>query len=187
MDSYKILIDLELSSLLKDGDERAYTEIYKRYWKTIYSMAYSRLRNMEAAQDLVHDTFASLWVNREKVAIENLKSYLAVSIKYRVIEWIRREKLASNYELFAPVEYLGSFSDASDALHFKNILKLMEEEIENLPERCKLIFKYSRSENKSAKEIAAELNLSQSTVENQLNKALGRLRLVLKNLNSFLF
>lgn len=187
MDSYKKIGDLELCSLLRVGNERAYTEIYSRYWKTVYSMAYNRLRSMEVAQDLVHDVFASLWINREKVDIENLKSYLAVSIKYRIIEWIRREKIASSYELFVPAEYLGSFNDASDTLHFKNILKLMEQEVENLPERCKLIFKYSRSENKSAKEIAIELNLSQSTVENQLNKALGRLRIALKNLSSFLF
>lgn len=187
MNSYKIFSDTELCSLLKEGNEGAYTEIYNRYWQTVYSIAYNRLRNLETTQDLVHDTFASLWVNREKVVVENLKSYLAVSIKYRIIELIRREKLASKFELLAPATYLGNFNDASDALHFKNILKLMEEEIENLPDRCKLIFKYSRNENKSAKEIAAELNISQSTVENQLNKALTRLRLVLKNLNSFLF
>ncbi|MEJ2880178.1 RNA polymerase sigma factor [Pedobacter sp. GR22-6] len=187
MNSYKTFSDTELCSLLKDGDESAYTEIYNRYWQTIYSIAYNRLRNLESAQDLVHDTFASLWINREKVSIENLKSYLAVSIKYRIIELIRREKLASTFELLAPSAYPGNFNDASEALHFKNILRLMEEEIENLPERCKLIFKYSRNENKSAKEIASELNISQSTVENQLNKALSRLRLVLKNLNSFFF
>lgn len=187
MSIYRIFNDKELCSQLRNGNEGAYTEIYNRYWKTIYSIAYNRLRNLESAQDLVHDTFASLWINREKILIEDLKSYLGVSIKYRVIEYIRREKLACAFELLSPAQYVGNFNDASEALHFKNILRLMEEEIENLPERCKLIFKYSRNENKSAKEIAAKLNISQSTVENQLNKALTKLRLALKNLNVFSF
>ncbi len=187
MASYKTYSDFELSTMLKDGDELAYTEIYNRYWQTIYAIAYNRLRSMEAAQDLVHDTFASLWTNHGKVSIENLKSYLGVVIKYRIIEYIRREKLANSYE--QSLEHEGAFSSSNidDVLHFKHILALVEEEIENLPDKCKLIFKYSRNHNKSAKEIAQELNLSQSTVENQLNKALSRLRGALKNINTFLF
>ncbi len=187
MASYKMYNDQQLSALLKDGDELAYTEIYNRYWQTIYAIAYNRLRNMEAAQDLVHDTFASLWTGREKVNIENLKSYLGVVIKYRVIEYLRREKLQNSYEQHAAGQVTFNAAPMEDAMHFKQILRLVEKEIESLPEKCKLIFKYSREQNKSAKEIAEELNLSQSTVENQLNKALSKLRVVLKNMNSFLF
>jgi RNA polymerase sigma-70 factor (family 1) len=183
MTSYKTYSDLELSVLLKEGDEFAYTEIYNRYWQTIYTIAYNRLRSMEAAQDLVHDTFASLWTNRQKVSIDNLKSYLGVIIKYRVIEYIRREKLANSYEQRAARELAYGTNDVNDTLHLRYILATIEKEIENLPDKCKLIFKYSRHYNKSIKEIANELNLSQSTVENQLNKALNRLKRTLKNLS----
>jgi len=187
MTSYKTYSDLELSILLKDGDQLAYTEIYNRYWQTIYTIAFNRLRSMEAAQDLVHDTFASLWTIREKVSVQNLRSYLGGVIKYRIIEYIRRQRQANSYEQSLGHEELICSYNIDDALHFKDILVLVEEEIENLPDKCKLIFRYSRTYNKSAKEIAKELNLSQSTVENQLNKALNRLKVAFKNINTFLF
>lgn len=184
MPVYTKYSDQQLSALLKEGDERAYTEIYNRYWQTIYTIAYNRLRNMEAAQDLVHDTFVSLWTSREKADIENLKAYLAVATKYRVIEYLRREKLQNSYEqhMITPTVLNAGLEES---IHYKEILGLLEKEIETLPEKCKLIFKTSRNQNKSAKTIAQELNLSQSTVENQINKALTRLRVVLKNINVF--
>lgn len=187
MGPYKTYTDQQLSALLKEGNERAYTEIYNRYWQTIYAIAYNRLRNMEAAQDLIHDTFASLWISREKVIIDNLKSYLGVAVKYRVIEYIRREKLQNSYEQSRTNQFISGTNTIEEVMHFKHVLDLVDQEIESLPEKCKLIFKYSRKENKSSKEIAEELNLSQSTVENQLNKALNRLRGKIKGMNSFLF
>lgn len=184
--SYSKYSDQQLSALLKSGDELAYTEIYNRYWQTIYTVAYNRVRNMGVAQDLVHDTFVSLWTAREKSSIENLKSYLGVATKYRVIEYIRREKLQNSYAQ-RTVSLFSSDHSVEDAMHYKEILNRVEKEIETLPEKCKLIFKTSRNENKSATTIAEELSLSKSTVENQINKALTRLRLVLKDTNLFIF
>lgn len=187
MGPYKTYTDQQLSALLKEGNEHAYTEIYNRHWQTIYAIAYNRLRNMEAAQDLIHDTFASLWISREKVIIDNLKSYLGVAVKYRVIEYIRREKLQNNYEQSRTNQFVLGTNTIEEVMHFKHVLDLVDQEIESLPEKCKLIFKYSRKENKSSKEIAEELKLSKSTVENQLNKALNHLRGKLKGMNFFFF
>ncbi len=187
MGPYKTFSDLELSNLLREGDKRAYTEIYNRYWKIIYTIAYNRVKDSQAAEDLVHDTFASIWIGRDRAAVENLKHYLAVAIKYRTLEYLRRARLWNNYEVSVPAGDDQNLYDMEEALHYKNILEILQEEIENLPEKCRLIFRYSRDQNKSAKEIAMELNISQSTVENQLNKALNRLRIALKNISVFIF
>ena len=69
---------------------------------------------------------------------------------------------------------------------FKRILELIDTQVEKLPEKCKLIFKYSREQGMPAKEIARELHISQKTVENQLNKALRQLKLATRSfLNLF--
>jgi RNA polymerase sigma-70 factor (ECF subfamily) len=62
------------------------------------------------------------------------------------------------------------------------LLQALSEEVENLPEKCRLVFKYSREQNMPIKQIAEEMNLSTSTVENHLNKALKKLREVVKKL-----
>jgi len=67
-----------------------------------------------------------------------------------------------------------------DRLHFRYIIDMVENEIENLPEKCRLIFKLSRHDFLSNKEIAERLQISESTVEKHINKALKRLREISK-------
>jgi RNA polymerase sigma-70 factor (ECF subfamily) len=58
--------------------------------------------------------------------------------------------------------------------------------IEKLPEKCKLVFKFSRNAGLSISEISMELGISKKTVEGHLTKGLKALRLSLKNsLNLF--
>ena len=69
-----------------------------------------------------------------------------------------------------------------EILDHKKILEIIKKEVETLPEKCKLIFKSSRVDGKPIKQIAAELNLSTKTVENQISKALKHLRLATKSI-----
>jgi RNA polymerase sigma-70 factor (family 1) len=179
--------DKELLSLLKPGDEAAFTEIYNKYWKTLFALAYNRLRDVHVAEDIVHDVFSSLWKNREQSEIDNLPAYLATAVKYMILAHVRKEQRQISLndisgELAIDVSY-----DLLESIHNRKILALLNEEVENLPEKCRLIYKYSRNDHKSVKEIAEELNISPSTVENQINKALNRLKIVIKNLNSVFF
>ena len=73
-----------------------------------------------------------------------------------------------------------------NSLHYKQILEFTKKEVENLPEKCRLIFKYSRNAGMPVKQIAKELNISPKTVENQLNKALKQLKLATKSYFNFL-
>jgi len=70
------------------------------------------------------------------------------------------------------------------ALHYKRILEIVKIEVEKLPEKCKLIFKYSRNDGMPVKQIAKELHISPKTVENQLNKALKQLKLATRSILS---
>lgn len=62
------------------------------------------------------------------------------------------------------------------SVHYKRILELVNSEVEKLPEKCRLIFRCSRNEGLSVKQIAERFRLSPKTVENQLTKALNRLK-----------
>ena len=187
MKGYKLYSDQELIALLKADQHAAFTEVYNRYWKILFGMAYNRLKDIQAAEDIVHDVLLTIWNNKERLEITNLKAYLAAATKYMVLQKIRKEQYQTSYlQAIKPGFETGGI-DLEDQLHYKNILLLIEQEINCLPEKCRLIFKYSRKDNLSVKEIAERLNLSSSTVENQLNKALGKLRLVIKHINLLLF
>lgn len=175
-----------LLELLSKGDEFAFTEIYDRFSKKLFAIAYNRLKEVQEAEDIVHDVFASLWANRNKVEVKCLENYLATATKYTVFAKIKRkerERLYNESSQCSPVFEL----NIETSLHYKYILEAVENEVERLPEKCKLIFKYSRNNKLPIKEIAEKLSISPKTVENQLNKALKQLKLVAKTFLISLF
>ncbi|MEO9052849.1 MAG: RNA polymerase sigma-70 factor [Ginsengibacter sp.] len=181
--SYNYETLLELLSL---GDELAFTEIYDRFGKKLFAIAYNRLKEVQESEDIVHDVFASLWANRNKVDVKSLENYLATATKYTVFARIKRkerERLYNETSQHSPIIEL----NIETSLHYKYILEAVQNEIERLPEKCKLVFKYSRKDQLPVKEIAEKLCISPKTVENQLNKALRQLKLVAKTFLISLF
>ena len=174
----------ELLELLKLGDKAAFTEIYNRYWQTLYALAYSRIRDAVEAEDILHDIFSNLWNNRQKTEIHNLKAYLATAIKFRVLAIIRKEHNKLTYTDQASFSEAIDSYDVLDGMDYRTIIQAINEEVEHLPEKCRLVFKYSREQNMSVREIASQMEISTSTVENHLNKALRRLHVVVKNLTA---
>lgn len=172
----------ELLQLLRSDDQAAFNEIYQRHWQTLYAVAYNRLRDTQKSEDAVHDVFSSLWANRQKLEISNLNAYLATAVKFRVLDTIRKESHTQSYIQLSTQSDEPKSHDISEALHHKRLLQALRQEVENLPEKCRLVFKYSREEHMSVKDIAEQMDLSTSTVENHLNRALKRLREVVKML-----
>src|SRR3989337_4232649 len=118
MKKYQLYDDKSLANLLANGDKIAFTEIYSRFWRKLVGIAYNRLKEMQTAEDIVHDVFASLWANREKIKIESLDNYLATAIKYLVLVKIKkkeRERLYNNTCAEVPVVEMS----VESALHYK--------------------------------------------------------------------
>jgi RNA polymerase sigma-70 factor (family 1) len=169
-----------LLRLLAEDNPKAFTELYNRFWQKLFAIAYNRLKNKEAAEDVVHDVFASLWANRHKVDIAQLENYLATATRYMVLGQIKKQILHRRY-VESKVELPIISFDIANALHFKNILEQVKIAANELPEKCRLVFKYSREEGLPVKEIARIMHIAPKTVENQLAKALKHLKLATKN------
>lgn len=182
MKSYTQHTSLELLALVAQDNEAAFAELYDRYWKKLFVIAFNRLRDTAAAEDIVHDVFAGIWSHRQTQQIDNPENYLAVAVKYAVLNRIKktileREKLAQMAAITPVME-----NQTETALHFKQILERVHQEVEQLPARCRLIFLYSREAGLPVKEIAKRLHLSPKTVENQLGKAIRQLKVATKSL-----
>lgn len=180
------LSDKELISLVAEDNEAAFTSLYHRYWEMLLGMAYNRLKDLPAAEDIVHDVFASVWRNRKRLQAECLKSYLAAAVKYMTIAHFKKKEYGSRYlqsvEDPEPCE-----QHLENRLHYRHMLKLVNEEVNQLPEKCRIVFRYSRQNGMSSREIASALGISPKTVDNHLNKAITHLRHKMKHLiNTFL-
>jgi RNA polymerase sigma-70 factor (ECF subfamily) len=175
--------DMELSQRLSQGDEKAFGELYNRFWEKLFAIACNRLQDITLAEDVVHDVFESLWNNRNNIQIHALENYLATATKYMALAQVRKKAYSDRYieqnKFLHPAE-----STIENAIHYRRILEMVESEINTLPEKCRIIFKYSREGQMSSKEIAETLGISPKTVDNQIHKALHHLKLKLKHLYS---
>src|SRR5690554_5368543 len=98
MTAYSRYSDEEILQFLKNGDHRAYTEIYDRYSGHLYIFAYKRLKNREESKDLIHELFLKLWTDREMIAGRyNLIAYLYASLRNRILNLIAHQKVSTKY------------------------------------------------------------------------------------------
>ncbi len=172
--------DEALLKLLRQNGLEAFEEIYRRYWKRLYSMSYKRVQSREISEELVQDIFTSLWVGKERTSIENLSAYLFSAIKYKVINHLAKE--LSQKELCRSAA-CGVKKDNSteETVLLDDLEGALQEAIGKLPAKRQMIFKLHRQENLSIKQVASQLGISEKTVENQYGKAMKMLKLNLKH------
>lgn len=184
MVEYKNLSDIDLVLLLREGNQPAYAEIYSRYVNVLVRFTESKLYSLDDARDLVQDLFTGLWSDRKALIVNStLKAYLFGIVKNQVITKIRknivREAYADRLRNLSP-----AFHSLDEELDAREVAFNIKRGLEGLPDKTKTIYQLSREENKSIKEIAEEMNLSDQTVKNQISIALKHLR---KSISSFLF
>jgi RNA polymerase sigma-70 factor (family 1) len=186
MKNFKAYSDEGLLKLLKKQELGAFEEIYLRYWRKLYSAAYKRIQSRENAEEIVQDIFTSLWVNRHTVHIEVLASYLITAVKYKVINHFEKEMSRRHYAEVQIQSELSSDNSTEETVLLNELNSALQREIQKLPPKRQQIFKMSREDHLSIKQVASNLGISEKTAENQLGKALKILKLNLKHFNLFM-
>ena len=171
--------DSELFEMIRSGHEKAFDEIHSRYAHRMYMYAFNVLNKAEVCEDIIQNIFVSLWVKKEGVNIISLKSYLFRAVKYQIFNYYREHKI-SDIDL-TRLTIVDISSSALEMMEFKELEQIIHECISNLPKKCQRIFKLSRYEEKSHKEIAESLDISKQTVKNQISTALKKIK---ENLNN---
>lgn len=175
--------DEYLLSLLQKGNRRAFTEIYNRYWKKLFTVAANKLHNLADAEELVQDIFLDIWNRRETLSItSSLSAYLAVAVKYKVIDRMAKKAQQIRYRNYAAQHLSVAASPIEDLLNFEELQVRLQKATADLPAKCRLVFELSRNHDFSQKQIAAELGIAEKTVESHLGKALRTLRISLGSL-----
>jgi len=158
------------------GSHRAFGELYDLFRPDLLDHVLAKVRDVQAAEDIVHDLFVSLWNRRESILeIESIPAYLYSSCRYLVFRHYRRRMLTDGSE--EDLDMPSGEPPLEERLHYRYLLDMVEREVEKLPEKCRRVFRLSRYEYLSNREIAERMAISESTVENHINKAINRLRL----------
>ncbi len=163
-------------SKLVDGDSNAFKEIYHTYSSAIFKIAKCILKNESWAEEIVQETFLKLWSSKETVKKDQpLWPFVYVTAKnlcFNKIRSIKQDQKAMA-ELFLATET----SKIDETYSLNEIKSILNESVGKLTSQQKTIWKLSREEGYSHKEIADKLNISNNTVKNHLVLALKSLRI----------
>jgi RNA polymerase sigma-70 factor (family 1) len=175
--------DNELLQSLKRGEEAAIAEIYRRYWRKLLAIAFNHTKDKAAAEEIVQEVLVKLWDKRAQLQINSLPNYLATATKFSVLTAIYRQKRRSDIAASAYGKSLHDFDD--EKIYARFLQEYINGVVEKLPEKCKLVFKYSREEGRSISQISDEMNIAEKTAQAHLTKALKAIRVSLRNVGMF--
>jgi RNA polymerase sigma-70 factor (family 1) len=171
------LSDEELWQRIIAGDGRSFALFYDRYWLKMYKAALYYLKDANAGEEVVQEVFVTIWNKRQTLDIKNFAAYLNSVTRYEVY---RRLKIAKH----SPIEFYDEFPATAGVVYnmgYEHLNELdhefmIQECLKELPKRCREIFQMSKTQHLSNTEIAALLEISKHTVENQLAIAIKHIR-----------
>ena len=186
MNLYANHTDEQLVALLNNSDERAFTEIYNRYWDKLFVVANHRLGS--EAQEIVQEVFYNLWKRRKTLQLTHtLSTYLAAAVKFEVINRLAAQKRRQSYLQYSSGRLEPEQNFTQQQVDFDSLLEQLSALVKSLPDKCRLVYQLHREEGYSQKEIAAKLGIAYKTVEAHLSTALRKIRRGLIHLFSIAF
>lgn len=180
----KQLDDESLVAFIREGKKSAFEEIYGRYWYKLYRIAYHQTGIREESEELVQEVFLNLWIRRLEVEIRHLDLYLTIAIKNQVYDYFKSQISYRKYQEYLIFQEIHQHYGTDEIVNFAELSDAVEKALNHLPEKSAAVFKLSRFENQSVREIALGLNLSEKAVEYHITKSLKFLKEHLKAYHS---
>ena len=164
---------------LRKGDQRAFKEIYSKFWKKLFSIALRKINDTAAVEGIVQDIFLKLWERKESLSIDNLEAYLVTAVRYGCVNHVRLSMMHEKFELHVHHHYPQEISCTEEHMDFTDLMNSIEKVLSSFPEISRQIFRMHRIECHSAKEISLQLGIPQRTVELRLSRVVQTLRIYL--------
>ena len=159
------------------NDELAFEKVYRQYFIRLFRFCFSIVHQKEAAEEIVNDVFLYLWKRREQSGdIRNLEVYLYIATKNLSLNYLRDNHFLHVVDISEQIgQYIKLEVTPGSMMESAETIRQMRGAIDELPPRCKLIFKLIKEDGLKYKDVAALLNISVKTVEAQLAIAMKKI------------
>ena len=167
----------ELQLRLGSHDQNALKQLYDEYSNRLFHFAYGLIHSKELAEEIVQDVFIKIWEKRERIStLENLTGYLYTVTKNLSCSYLRKYNGSRhiNIDEFT-LPYFKIDVSPEELMITNEMLQKINQAINDLPPRCRVIFKLVKEDGLKYKEVAGLLDISLKTVENQVGLALKKL------------
>lgn len=167
-------------TLYLNADDQEFDRIYTDHYPLLHQYAYTMLNDRVLAEEMVHQVFLKILEKGGTITVNtSLKAYLYRSVHNECLNYFKHQKVKQAHHEYTIVEFNGMAENPSGSMQYKELEKKLHTAINELPEQCRTVFQMSRFEELKYAEIALHLGISIKTVENQISKALKKLRIQL--------
>jgi RNA polymerase sigma-70 factor (family 1) len=165
------------------GSEEAFKQIYYLFYKKLYMFSLALVKTREAAEEITEDVFIKIWQQKDQIsAIRNLRIYLYIATKNTSLNYLSKKAKDNLTEPFdnINIDLLKSTETPEELMITAEMYRRIQQQVEALPLRCKMIFKLIREDGLKYKEVSDILNISVNTIDVQMAIAVKKIALVLK-------
>lgn len=170
-----------LFAKIKNNNNTAFEELYSKYSKLIYKIAYSILKNKSDAEDITQIVFEKIYsMDKENLPTKNETSWIYSVTKNETLNYFKSNR--NNINLDDIYEIEDNNQEISKIIDQENYNRL----ISKLNDNEKEIISLKIISNFSFEEIGKILNMPTGTVKWRYYKAINTLKLLLSNLTMFI-
>jgi len=172
-----------VKSLVSDN-KKALDELYNYYYPRLYAFAKKFLKVEDDINDILQEVFIKIWENRKNIKnVETFNAYIFTITKNAVVSYFREKTKLIAFESRVREMATAEGYLTENTAEYKDIKEKVDQLIEQLPQKRQQIFKLSREQGLSNKEIASEMGISVKTVEDHIMHAIRFLKNNLKTLD----
>lgn len=172
--------DEKLLQLLQEDSERAIDLLFRAHYSYLCRVVYRIIPDSNLVEDLVQDVFYELWKKKDTLQIKStVRGYLKRAAVNKSLNYVRDQKMKFDDAQEGDIVQKDTQFSIQKQMEGAEMQQIINKAIDDLPERCRIIFVLSRFEEMTYQEIADSLDISIKTVENQISKALKQLRISL--------
>ncbi|WP_127131212.1 RNA polymerase sigma factor [Pseudoflavitalea rhizosphaerae] len=168
---------------IAEGDQAAFYELYKRYADQLQNYIRRITADELAAEGILQEIFLRVWLNRDELTeLNNFKAWIFTIATNETMRFLRKKityrQLLQKSATTVPVQQSITPDLEYDLQELRRLIQLA---VDRLSPQRRLIFSMSREQGMKPSMIAAELDLSISTVKNSLSTALKEIRSYLRD------
>lgn len=169
--------DSALIQLLRQGDLASFDALFYKYERRLYGFCLKWLRSPEEAEEIVQEVFLRVWTTRAALDEHQLfNAYLIRIAKNLIYNQLKKKVHRHAYEHYQQRHQTIAHHTTEEDVDFTFLSQTVRQATEQFSPRRQQIFHLSRVQGQTNQQIAQQLNISVSTVENHLNAALKLLR-----------
>lgn len=164
---------------LKSNDSRVFDHLFNEYYTQLQYFAERLISNREEAQDIVITAFRKFWSIKDNFeTANNIKAFFYITVRNQCLDFLRYRQRFNEVkkEYKSHLLSAGELKQWDHLIIETDLINKIYQEVQKLPNRCREIFILTYFKGLKTKEIASELQISESAVTTQRSLAIKYLK-----------